>query len=55
MNGPLLISFLPAEQLGEAAKAPPDQVPYTDGMGTTGRSAGRFDIMRSIYGNAFFV
>jgi hypothetical protein len=28
MNGPLLISLLPPEQLGEAAKAPPDQVSY---------------------------
>lgn len=28
MNGPLLISLLPPELLGEAAKAPPDQVSY---------------------------
>jgi len=28
MNGPLLISLLPPEQIGEAAKAPPDQVTY---------------------------
>ena len=27
MNGPLLISLLPPEQPGEAAKTPPDQVP----------------------------
>jgi len=26
MNGPLLISLLPPEPAGEAAKAPPDQV-----------------------------
>lgn len=26
MNGPLLISLLPPELLGEAAKTPPDQV-----------------------------
>jgi hypothetical protein len=28
MNGPLLISLLPPEPLGEAAKAPQDQVSY---------------------------
>ena len=28
MNGPLLISLLPPEPLGEAAKAPHDQVSY---------------------------
>jgi len=28
MNGPLLISLLPPEQIGEVAKAPPDQVAY---------------------------
>jgi hypothetical protein len=28
MNGPLLISLLPPEQLAEAAKTPPDQVSY---------------------------
>jgi hypothetical protein len=28
MNGPLLISLLSPEQIGEAAKATPDQVPY---------------------------
>jgi hypothetical protein len=28
MNGPLLISLLPPERIGEAAKAPPDPVPY---------------------------
>ncbi len=28
MNGPLLISLLPPESLGETAKAPPDQVSY---------------------------
>jgi hypothetical protein len=28
MNGPLLISLLPPEHLGEAAKTPPDQVSY---------------------------
>jgi len=26
MNGPLLISLLPPEQIGEAAKAPPDHL-----------------------------
>ena len=28
MNGPLLISLLPPERLGEIAEAPPEQVPY---------------------------
>lgn len=28
MNGPLLISLLPPEQLGEAAKAAPDPVSF---------------------------
>ena len=28
MNGPLLISLLPPDPIGEAAKAPPDQVSY---------------------------
>ena len=28
MNGPLLISLLPPERIGEAARALPDQVPY---------------------------
>jgi hypothetical protein len=28
MNGPLLIHLLPPEPLGEAAKAPQDQVSY---------------------------
>ena len=28
MNGPLLISLLPPEPLGEAAKSPQDQVSY---------------------------
>ena len=28
MNGPLLISLLPPEPIGEAAKVPPDQVSY---------------------------
>lgn len=28
MNGPLLISLMPPELIGEAAMAPPDQVSY---------------------------
>jgi len=28
MNGPLLISLLPPEQIGEATKSFPDRVPY---------------------------
>jgi hypothetical protein len=28
MNGPLLISLLPPERIGEAANAPSDQVTY---------------------------
>jgi len=28
MNGPLLVSLLPPDLIGEAAKAPPDQFPF---------------------------
>ena len=50
MNGPLLISLLPPEQIGKAAKAPPDQVSYVVAIVLLGRIGDEITVKRQDIG-----